>query len=109
MSETANPSSTPKPVPSTTNAPQPEMPPHIPQFAPVKHPLRFAINGVQHLMQPLKDLIASDAGIPDEYKALIKYELDKKTSNGGVVHCHVLDHANGDSSIVIHIGQIKLG
>ena len=102
-------SSTPQPVPATTTKPQPELPANVPQFAPQKHPLRFSIAGKQHLIAPLKELIAAIPEIPDHYKAFIHAELDKIKTNAAVVDLHVVDQADGGVSIQGHIKPIQLG
>jgi hypothetical protein len=102
-------SSTPKPVPATTTKPQPELPAHIPQFAPVKHPLLFAINGKKHLIQPLKDLITADANLQDPYKALLHHELSFVETNAAEIDLHVVKHANGDVSFQGHVKRVQLG
>ena len=99
----------PQPVPATTTAEQPKFDPHVPQFAPVKHPLRFAIPGKMHLIEPLKKLITDDANIPDHYKALFCAELDSLKSNAAQIDLHVVDHADGGISIQGHIKPVQLG
>lgn len=111
MSEEIKPvSSTPQPVPATTTKPQPELPKHIPQFAPQKHPLRYAITGKIHMIKDLKDLISAIPEIPDHYKAVIQHELDNTIkTNAAQVDLHVVDHADGGVSIQGHIKPIHLG
>lgn len=100
---------TPKPVPATTTKTQPIFPASVPQFAPVKHPLRFAIAGKMHMIQSLKDSIGADSGIPDHYKALLHAELTGMKSNAAQVDLHVVDHADGGVSVQMHIKPIQLG
>jgi hypothetical protein len=102
-------SSTPQPVPATTTKLQPELPPHAPQFAPVKHPVLFAIHGKKHLIGPLKDLISADANLQDPYKALLHHELSFVKTNAAEIDLHVVKHENGDVSIQGHIKRIQLG
>jgi hypothetical protein len=99
----------PKSVPATTAKQQPQLPPHIPQFAPVKHPLRFGVHGKKHLIAPLKELIAADASIPAHYKDLIYAELDSMKSNAAEVSLHVTDNPDGSVSFSGHIKPIQLG
>lgn len=100
---------TPKPVPATTTNPQPGLPRNVPQFAPVKHPLLFAIHGKKHLIGPLKDLITSDANLQDPYKELLFHELSFVKTNAAEIDLHVIKHENGDVSIQGHIKRIQLG
>lgn len=99
----------PKNVPATTTAEQPEMPPHVPQFAPVKHPVIFAIHGKKHVVENLKKLIDEDANLQDPYKALLKHELDFVKTEAAEIDLHVVKHENGDVSFQGHIKRIQLG
>jgi hypothetical protein len=118
MADKENPdqSTAPKPisvvpaaVPATTTKPQNDMPAHIPQFAPVKHPVLFAIHGKKHMVDPLKDLINADPNIQDPYKALLCHELSFVETNAAEIDLHVVKHANGDVSFQGHIKRIQLG
>ena len=102
-------SSTPQPVPATTTKPQPTLPSHVPKFAPVKHPLLFAIHGKKHLIQPLKDLITDDPNLQDPYKALLHHELSFVKTEAAEIDLHVVKHDNGDVSFQGHIKRIQLG
>lgn len=99
----------PEQVPSTTFAPQPELPPNAPKFAPIKHPLRFAIHGRKHMIKELKAMVAKDDTIPAHYQDMIKNELDLIKTNSAQVDLHVVDHADGGISIQMHVKPIQLG
>jgi hypothetical protein len=102
-------SSVPQPVPATTTKPQPDLPKNAPQFAPVKHPLLFAIHGKKHLIGPLKELITADPDLQEPYKALLHHELSFVATNAAEIDLHVVKHANGDVSFQGHIKRIRLG
>jgi hypothetical protein len=74
-----------------------------------KHPCRCAILGLTHIVDQLQQLIAAREDISPEIRAVLKAEIAAKTSNAAKVDLHVVDHANGDSSIHIHVAQVKLG
>ena len=99
----------PAAVPSTTFTKQPEIEAHAPKFAPVKHPLRLAIHGRKHLVQPLKDMIAADTNIPAHYRDMLHAEIGNLTSNAAQVDLHIVDHADGSVSIQAHIKPVLLG
>ncbi len=99
----------PQPVPATTTKEQPTFDPHVPVFAPVKHPLRVGIHGKKHLIANLKDLITADAAIPDHYKPMLHAELDGRQSNAAEIDLHIVDHPDGSTSIQAHIKPIQLG
>ena len=110
--DSAKPSSlsiVPSAVPATTTAEQPKLPPHIPQFAPVKHPLLFAIHGKKHIVATLKDLIDADINLQDPYKALLHHELSFVETEAAEIDLHVVKHENGDVSFQGHIKRIRLG
>lgn len=99
----------PQRVPATTDAPQPKLPPKVLQFAPVKHPVIFAIHGKKHLIQPLKDLIAADPNIQEPYKALLYHELSFVQTAAAEIDLHVVKHENGDVSFHGHVKRIQMG
>lgn len=102
-------SSVPYPIPATTTSAQPEIQDHAPRFAPVKHPVLFAIHGKKHLIQPLKDLITSDSNLQEPYKAILHHELSFVETEAASVDLHVVKHPNGDVSFQGHIKRIALG
>ena len=65
--------------------------------------------GVMHTIADLQKLVKDHPEISPELKAVLAAELAAKTSNAAQVDLHVVDHANGDSSIHIHVKQVKLG
>lgn len=99
----------PQSVPATTSKPQPEFPPHVPQFAVAKHPLLFAIHGKKHLVGPLKELISADANLQEPYKALLHHELSFVKTGAAEIDLHVVKHENGDVSFAGHIKRIQMG
>ena len=102
-------SAVPHPLPATTFAEQPEIEEHAPKFAPVKHPLRLAIHGRKHLIQPLKDMIAADQNIPAHYRDMLHAEIGNLKSNAAQIDLHIVDHADGSVSIQAHIKPVLLG
>ena len=97
-----------------TLPPQPVQPPaDLPGNAPVmaqpKHPCRCSVVGVMHMIGELQNLIGERSDISPEIKAVLAAEIAAKSSNAAQVDLHVVDHANGDSSIHIHVKQVKLG
>lgn len=103
----------PHPLPITTTKEQIEFPAdtpkNVPKFAPVKHPVLFAIHGKKHLVGSLKDLIAADPNLQDPYKALLHHELSFVETNAAEIDLHVVKHQNGDVSFQGHIKRIQLG
>ncbi len=102
-------STVPHPVPATTTAPQPELPPNAPQFAPVKHPLLFGVHGRKHLVANLKELIAADPNLQEPYKALLHHELSFVKTEAAEIDLHVIQQPNDDIDIQIHIKRVKMG
>ena len=94
----------PRPVPVPD-----DLPPNGLTLPPIKHPCRCSILGTMHTVAELRNIIAARDDISDELKAVVLAEVAQKTSNAAKVDMHVVDHANGDSSIHIHVAQIKLG
>jgi len=86
-----------------------DVPPNSPIVAQPKHPCRYSVIGLTHLKTELQNMIATHPEISKELKAVLAAELAGKTSNAASVDLHVVDHANGDSSIHLHVKQIKLG
>ena len=102
----------PQALPITTTKEQPDFagaPKNLLTIKPVKHPLRFSIQGKKHLISNLKEMIAADAIIPDHYKAALAAELEKIKTNAAEVDLHVVDHADGGISFAGHVKPISLG
>ena len=99
----------PHALPITSTKEQPELPKHAPQFAPVKHPVLFAIHGKKHVKQSLKDLIDADPNLQEPYKALLHHELSFVETDAAEIDLHVVKHQNGDVSFQGHIKRIPLG
>ena len=95
--------------PPKTISPPEGLPKNAPVMPEIKHPCRCAILGTTHSIDQLKQILDKREDISDEIKAVIKAEISNKTSNAAQVDMHVVDHANGDSSIVIHVKQVTLG
>ena len=104
MSETTDQKLPPNPI-----LPPANLPDNAPTMAQPKHPCRCSILGVMHLRDELQGLIANHPDVSPELKAVLAAEIASKTSNAAQVDLHVVDHANGDSSIHIHVKQVKLG
>ena len=96
-------------LPPKVVQPPADLPKTAPVMPAVKHPCRCAILGTTHTIAQLQEIIAQREDISAELKAVIKAEIAAKTSNAAQVDMHVMDHANGDSSILIHIKQVTLG
>ena len=96
-------------VPLTAAELKKKIPANVPQFEPVKNPVRFAIHGKKHMTGPLATLISEMKEISPHFKAMIQAELANVKTNAAQVDLHVVDHANGDISIQAHIKQIQLG
>ncbi len=78
---------------------------------PITHrsPVRFAINGKQHMVGELQGIIATTPGMTPEYAALIQSEIARRTTPAARVDLHVVDHDDGGTSVHIHIKPIALG
>jgi hypothetical protein len=99
-------------VPATTTAAQPDFkdaPPNTPRFAPVKHPVLFAVHGKKHLISSLKDLINADPNLQDPYKALLHHELSFVKTEAAEIDLHVIKLPNDDVHVQMHIKRHKLG
>ena len=99
-------------MPPTESFSKTNLPP-VPDYAPKievgKHPCRCSIAGAMHMIPDLQKIIAAKSDVSDELKAVIASEIAAKKSNAAQVDLHVIDHANGDSSIHIHVKQVQLG
>jgi hypothetical protein len=102
-------STVPAAVPATTATAHPAPPANVPQFAPQKHPVLFAVHGKKHLVSKLKELIDADANLQDPYKAVLHHELSFVETEAAEVNLHVVKHPNGDVSFQGHIKRIPLG
>lgn len=95
-------STTPQP-PSGINA-------NVPHPPPVKDPTRFSIKGKMHMIPELQAIVSAASGVDPEYKALIQAELSRsRPGNAAQVDLHVVDHADGGTSVAIHIKPVTLG
>ena len=86
-----------------------DAPANTPKFAPVTHPVLFAIHGKKHLISSLKEMITADANLQDPYKALLHHELGFVKTEAAEIDLHVVKHENGDVSFQGHIKRIALG
>lgn len=109
MPTSQSPAQPPKVLPPVPVQPPKNMPKNMLTGPTVKHPCRCAILGLMHITEQLQQLIAAREDISPELKAVLKAEIDSKNSNAAKVDMHVIDHANGDSSIHIHVKKVTLG
>jgi hypothetical protein len=75
---------------------------------PVKHPLRFAINGVKDKIPEMKKMI-NETELDDGLKAFICCELDKMTSNAAEVHLHDVERPDGGFDLHVSVKPVTLG
>jgi len=76
---------------------------------PVKHPRRVAIEGLLHLVPEVQAEVSATEGLPAGLKDFLKEELAALKSNGAAVDLHLVDHADGSGSLVVHWRPVRLG
>jgi hypothetical protein len=96
-------------LPPAPIQPPGDLPANVPTVQQAKHPCRYSILGLMHTIADLQKLVKDHPELSPEMKAVVASELASKTTNAAQVDLHVVDHSNGDSSIHIHVKQVKLG
>lgn len=80
----------------------------IPKPEAPEHPLRCSIQGDTHLKEELKKLVDASE-IPESLKVFVREELDEIETNAATIDLHLLDNANGSTTLNLHISPMHLG